>query len=71
MRGYDYGSQDAPDVTELGHERPVARKQHVCASCKRPIEIGERHVKIVAIVDGLFESSRWHVRCTIWGGDDD
>jgi hypothetical protein len=43
----DFAASDAPDVVTLRRDRPVARKEHVCDLCRRPILVGQRYDRMV------------------------
>jgi hypothetical protein len=47
----------------LGGTYPVARKEHRCYLCGRPIVEGQVHIKRVGLYEGDFSSTRMHMRC--------
>jgi len=42
------------DYRLLSQRHSVARKQHECYACSKPILPGERLVRITAVIDGAF-----------------
>jgi hypothetical protein len=42
---------------------PVARKRHLCAECRAPIPVGEKHVYKAGKWDGEFRAYRSHAAC--------
>lgn len=51
---------DVPDVRQLGEYHRVAQKQHKCAMCSKPIEVGQKYTHVAMTVDGKFESFNCH-----------
>jgi hypothetical protein len=49
--------------TELTRETPKARSPHKCTWCGEQILSGERYVRISAIFDGEFQTSKFHDEC--------
>ena len=47
----------------LRDAKPVARKQHRCMLCERPIAVGAQHVIRCGISHGEFSSFRMHAAC--------
>lgn len=43
----------------------TARKQHRCAHCSVPIEVGTRHRKVAQVWDGDFGAYREHEECHV------
>lgn len=52
------------DMGEFCKEKtPIARKEHKCDLCHRPIAKGERYVRIAQAEDGDFFDSKYHTGC--------
>jgi hypothetical protein len=47
----------------LSTDRPKARKDYKCVWCGERIPVGERHVAVSGIMDGDFQSNRFHAEC--------
>lgn len=47
----------------LEDTRPMARKEHACYLCGRPIAVGQRHVRRVGTDSGEFVTTRMHEAC--------
>ena len=51
---------DAPQYKELSSRTYVARKQHICAACKEPIEPGTKYWRLAYLLDGKFFTEAHH-----------
>lgn len=73
MRNFDhyYDPPDPPPYyRELSNRIVVARKDHTCSICKKPISKGERYRKIAFLHEDGFGYSTDHIRHS-WDGDYD
>jgi hypothetical protein len=61
----------APDYRELSALWVVARKEHACAFCRRPILPGTRYWRIARVVDGVFGVDKTHSATGMCGLDEE
>jgi hypothetical protein len=56
----DY-EQEAPDWKGLWDKQHVARRPHECSACGDEIAPGTKYRSIGGLMDGLFETSKFHL----------
>jgi len=52
-------------MSVLREENPKAAKRHTCIWCSEEIKKGEKHRLQAGIVEGEFQTNRYHEEC--WG----
>jgi hypothetical protein len=53
---------DAPLVGIERHSKRKARIPHMCAICSEPILVGETYIYYFAVVDGVVETQKRHMK---------
>lgn len=49
--------------TKLSLTTPIAKKEHKCELCSKPIPIGSRYDREVGVFEGNFQSVKLHEIC--------
>ena len=55
--------RDDPPMVDISCRAHTARREHLCTICRYPIEISERYIRRVMIIDGDFTSFAHHMEC--------
>lgn len=62
---------EGPDLVPLHDKWRVARKQHDCSWCKKPIPVGEKYLSLAYTEDGKFVHDHIHLCCRYGGAQED